>query len=257
MRSSAGCPWRNGLGVYHHPLGLSNPTLCASQKNVVLISAVSRPQRNEGGVYHTLPGLSNSHPRLPVAVRSLDFVQVLGSEALARPWRNEGGIYHTPQGLSNPCHRTLKILRHLGLAGARPSTAQRGATILSFHDPVKSDRGCSWIPRIRNDIGRKGVPGCRPGAQMGNDAGLVYTSAWHVNSAERSRLTWAMWRIFILIRGGALRNAQVSSAKLAGHARINTLRGPPGYRADTRSPQVRPQCQFLSIVRWRRHPQPS
>ena len=183
-------------------------------------------------------------PLSSVAVRSLDFVQVLGSEALARPWRNEGGIYHTPSRLSNPCHRALTTLRHLALSGARPSTAQRGATIPSFHDPVKSGRGCSWIPRVLNDIGRKGVPGFRPGAQMGNDAGLVYTSAWHVNSAERSSFTWAMWRIFILIRG-ALRNAQVSGAKLAGHARINTLRGPPGYRADTRSPQVRPQCQFL------------
>jgi hypothetical protein len=224
--------------VYHHPLGLSNPTLCASQKNVVLISAVSRPQRNEGEVYHTLPGLSNSHPppssvaserwimfrfsarrRLPVRdatrqefttplrgcqIHAIVLLRPYGislCQVLARPWRNEGGIYHTPQGLSNPCHRTLTILRHLALSGARPFTAQRGATIPSFHDPVKSGRGCSWMPCVLNDIERKGVPGFRPGAQMGNDSGLVYTSAWHVNSAERSSFTWAMWRILIVIRG--------------------------------------------------------
>ena len=163
-------------------------------------------------------------------------------QVLARPWRNEGGIYHTPQGLSNPGHRTLTILRHLTLSGARPSTAQRGETIPSFHDPVKSGRGCSWIPRVRNDIGRRGVPGCRPGAQMGNDAGLVYTSVWYVNSAGRSSPRWAMRRIFMLRRGRR-------AAERSGFRRANrwpgayqfTERPPtPVIEQIPRSPQVRP-----------------
>jgi hypothetical protein len=73
---------------------------------------------------------------------------------------------------------------------------------------------------------------------MGNDAGLVYTSAWHVNSAESSSFTWAMWRIFVLIRGDALANRQASGAKLAGHARSSILRSLPP-RLSNRYPAVR------------------
>ena len=41
------------------------------------------------------------------------------------------------------------------------------------------------IPRVLTVIGRKDAPGFRPGAQMGKDAGLVYTSARHVNSQNQ------------------------------------------------------------------------
>jgi hypothetical protein len=180
-------------------------------------------------------------------------------QVLARPRRNEGGIYHTPQGLSNPCHRALTTLRYLALSGARPSTAQRGATIPSFHDPVKSGRGCSWILCRLNDIGRKGAHGFRPGAQMGNDSGLVYTSPWHVNSAERSSFTWAMWCILIVILGRRAAEPSGFRRQTRRPCAYQPAERPPTPVIEQipRGPQVRPQCQFLSIVRWRRHPQPS
>jgi len=130
-------------------------------------------------------------PLSSAATRSLDFVQVHGSEVLGRPWRNEGRIYHTPLGLSNPCHRALTILRHFGfvrcspvhgatrrefttprwgcqihaimllrscgisvLSGARPSTAQRGPTIPPSRDPVKPGWGRSLMPPMHTVSGQ-------------------------------------------------------------------------------------------------------
>jgi hypothetical protein len=94
---------------------------------------------------------------------------------------------------------------------------------------------------------------------MGNDAGLVYTSAWHINSAEKSVFTWAMWRIFILIRGRrAAERSGFRRQTRRPYAYQYAVRPPaPVSEQIPRSPQVRPQCQFLSIVRWRRHLQPS
>jgi hypothetical protein len=134
-------------------------------------------------------------PLSSAATRSLDFVQVQGSEALGRPWHNDGESYHTPLGLSNPCHRALTILRQFGfvrcspvhgatrgefttprwgcqirtvvlsrscgvsiLSGARPSTAQRRATVPLSPGPVKPGWGCSLIPYALTVIGRKAFP---------------------------------------------------------------------------------------------------
>ena len=71
-------------------------------------------------------------PLSSAAARSLDFVQVHGSETLGHPWRNEERIYHTPLGLSNPCPRVLTILRHFGFVRCSPV---RGATRREFTTP--------------------------------------------------------------------------------------------------------------------------
>jgi hypothetical protein len=102
-------------------------------------------------------------PPSSVAVRSLDFVQVLGSEALGRPWRNEDGIYHTPSRLSNPCRHALTTLRHLTLSGARPSMAQRGKNLPHPVEAVKSMPSCFHGPATSRFVRRSPVHGAARG----------------------------------------------------------------------------------------------
>ena len=221
-------------------------------------SAVSHLQHNEGEFYHTLQGLSNSHPCLPW--QSDRWILFRFSARRRLPVRGATRVeFTTPLGAVKsmpPCSHNLAVSRFVRCSPVHGATRD-DYTVISRSCQIRPGVLLNSTRSQRHRAERRSrIPA---GSAVGNDSGLVYTSAWHVNSAERSSFTWAMWRIFIPIRGETrCGTSGFRRQTRRPYAYQCTVRPPtPVIEQIPRSPQVRPQCQFLSIVRWRRHPQPS